>query len=389
MRTMLTFVQGSREHRMYQAVGWGLFALLAVVLPYWLPAFQVGRLNRAILLAIAILGVNLVIGYSGLIALSHGAFIGIGAFLAATLVVDEGWDYWMVLPVAFIVTFLVGMVLGLPALRIRGLYLALVTIAFAAVFPTLAKIDGLAVGGKTIADRTGGPNGRIVREEVVAPDWLPDFIFGNELDGHLYRYWIILGIALLCFWAIRNILRSRPGRAIVAIRDNEIGAVVSGVNLPLYKTLTFGLSSALAGVAGVLLTMDKGFAGEQDFGFALAIDLLVGVVVGGLGTLWGGPVGGLVVVFVREMTKGWPDQYLGFLDLPNPAPLSLAFFGLILVLVTFFAPGGIVGLLRKVKARLVSVIPRAPDGTPINELAAARAEAAEAEAAAGEETVRS
>jgi branched-chain amino acid transport system permease protein len=390
MKPLLTVQSGSVGHRVYQLCGWAPFLALVAVLPYMLKEFQVGRLNRAILVAVAVLGVNLVIGYGGLLALGHSAFMGIGAFVAATLISDEGWDFWLVFPVVFVVGFILGMILGLPALRIRGLYLALVTIAFAAVFPQLTKIDGLSVGGKTIIDRTGGANGRRIEEIVEAPDFLPDSIFGGPLEGYIYRYWVIVALAAFCFWGVRNLLRSRPGRAIVAIRDNEIGAAVSGVNLPLYKTLTFGLSSALAAVGGVMLAFDKGFVAEQDFTFDLAVQLLVALVVGGLATLWGPIVGALVVVFVREATKDWPDKYLGFLDLPNPEPLSLAFFGAILILVTFFAPGGIVGAVRKLRMRFVRVEPPPPpvgvkvvEPSPEEAAALAEAERVAAEAPTG------
>ena len=267
----MTLNQGSPQHRAYQSVGWGIFLIIVAVTPYLLPLYQVSRMNRALTYAVAILGVNLVIGYSGLIALGHSAFFGIGAFLTATLVQDENWDFWMTIPIVFAFTFIVGMILGLPALRIRGLYLALVTIAFAAVFPTLAKIDALEIGGLTIEGRTGGANGKRIDEEVIAPSWLPSSIFGDANEGEIYRYWLIALITAVLFLLTRNVLKSRPGRSIVAIRDNEIGAAVSGVNLPITKTLTFGLSSALAGVGGMMLAMDKSFAAEQDFSFTLAV----------------------------------------------------------------------------------------------------------------------
>jgi branched-chain amino acid transport system permease protein len=355
----LTLRQGSPQHRLYQSVGWGIFLLIVAVLPYVLPLYQVSRMNRAITYAVAILGVNLVIGYSGLIALGHSAFFGIGAFLTATLVQDENWDFWMTIPVVFAFTFFVGMVLGLPALRIRGLYLALVTIAFAAVFPTLAKIDALEIRGLTIEGRTGGANGKRIDEEVVAPSWLPSSIFGDANEGEIYRYWLIALIAAVLFLLTRNVLKSRPGRSIIAIRDNEIGAAVSGVNLPITKTLTFGLSSALAGLGGMMLAMDKSFAAEQDFSFTLAVALLVGLVVGGLGTLWGPVAGALVVVFVDQWAKENTDRF-DFLNLPNEGPLAIAIFGAILIVVTFFAPAGIVGALRRLKNRFVSIIPRPP-----------------------------
>ena len=233
--------EGSSNHRTYLIVTWGLFLLLAIAMPYILTAlfgeFQVSRLNRALYLGVGILGVNLVVGYSGLIALGHSAFIGIGAFATASLVMDEGLNHFVAIPIALLIGFVVGVLLGIPALRIRGLYLALLTIAFAAVFPTIAKLDKW-----TIADRTGGVNGRRIEDPLVAPGWVRSIIRIDDTPDQqaIYRYFIIATLTALAFLLTRNLLKSRPGRAIVAIRDNETGAAVSGVNLRLYKTVTFG-----------------------------------------------------------------------------------------------------------------------------------------------------
>ncbi|MCP4225025.1 MAG: branched-chain amino acid ABC transporter permease [Actinomycetia bacterium] len=353
---MFTFKQGSSQHRTYLVVTWGLFLVFALLLPHILTAvfgeFQVGRMNRAIYLGVAIRGLNLLVGYSGLIALAQSAFMGTGAFLTTTLIMDHGWDYWMTIPAAMIAAFAVGVLLGVPALRIKGLYLALLTIAFAAVFPTLMKLDKWG-----IADRTGGVNGRNIDEKLVAPSWVRSIIRIDDTPQQqaIYKYYIIAALAMLAWIGTRNLLKSRPGRAIVAIRDNETGAAVSGINLPLYKTLTFGVSAALGGLAGVMWVMQSAFVGEQDFGFApLAIPLLVGLVVGGVATLEGGLVGALVVVFVGEFTKN-----LG-LDI-----LSQSLFGLILILVTFFSPGGVIGLTKKVKALIIQVVPQPPVGVAL------------------------
>ncbi len=350
---MFNFKQGSSQHRTYLIITWGLFILFAIALPYILTAmfgeFQVGRMNRALYFAVAILGLNLVIGYSGLIALGHSAFIGIGAFTTTTLIMDHGWDYWMTIPVSMGAAFVVGVLLGIPALRIKGLYLALLTVAFAAVFPTLMKLDKWG-----IAERTGGVNGRNIDEKIVAPGWVQSILGIDDTPDQqaIYRYFIIAALTGLAFWGTRNLIKSRPGRAIVAIRDNETGAAVSGVNLPLYKTLTFGVSASLGGLAGVMWAMNSAFVGEQDFGFApLAIPLLVGLVIGGVATLEGAIVGSLIWVFVGEFTRN-----LG-LDI-----LSQSLFGLILILVTFFAPGGVISLMKLIKAKIVQVIPQPPEG---------------------------
>jgi branched-chain amino acid transport system permease protein len=358
-KALFTFRQGSSQHKTYLAITWGLFLLFAIALPHLLgdQYFLVSRMNRALFMAVAILGLNLVIGYSGLIALGHSAFIGIGAFTTASLVQDEGWDYWMTIPISMGLCFLVGLLLGIPALRIKGLYLALITVAFANVFPTLAKIDKWG-----ITDRTGGVNGKKIDERVFAPEWLQKFIgIGNTPDEQaVYRYYIIAILSGLAFILTRNLVKSRPGRAIVAIRDNEIGAAVSGVNLPLYKVMTFGVSAALGGLAGMMWSMDRAFAAEQDFTFVLAVDLLVGLVIGGVATLQGGLVGALVVVFVKEFTKGLQVP-LGFTTIDGAGPLSQAIFGVILILVTFFAPGGLASLTRMLKAQFIRIVPQPPE----------------------------
>jgi hypothetical protein len=216
-----------------------------------------------------------------------------------------------------------------------------------------------------IASRTGGPNGKGVSEEVIAPsylEWLPGV--DGARGGSAYRYWIIvlmLGITLL---VITNYLRSRPGRAVLAIRDNEAGAAVYGVNLPIVKTMNFAISASLGSLAGLMWCLDKGFVAGQDFTFLLAIDLIIGLVLGGVGTIQGSIVGGLFVVWVNDLTKRISIP-LGLYTLNGDGPLAKAIFGLILILFTFFAPGGIVSLARMVQSKLIKVVPLTPAGDPI------------------------
>ena len=168
---LVVVAKNSAEHKRWQYVQWAYVAGLVLLTPLVLQPFEIGKMNRALIMGVAILAVNLVVGFNGMLALGHSAFMGIGAFVTASLVQDENWDYWMIIPVVLIVGFLIGVVVGLPALRVKGLYLALVTIAQAAVFPSLVNIDELG-----IAARTGGPNGKGVSEEVIAPsywEWLP------------------------------------------------------------------------------------------------------------------------------------------------------------------------------------------------------------------------
>ncbi len=361
---LLVVEKGSKQHKLWQSVGVVYVVALVLLVPVVLEPFEISKMNRALTLSVAILAVNLVVGFNGMLALGHSAFMGLGAFVTASLIQDENMDYWYIIPIILIVGFVFGVILGLPALRVKGLYLALTTIAMAVVFPSLVNIEQLG-----IAKRTGGPNGKVVSETVDAPsymEWLPG-VDGARGD-RAYRYWMIVVVVALTMLVIRNYIRSRPGRAVIAIRDHEAGAAVYGVNLPMYKTVNFAISASLGALAGLLWSMDKSFVAGQDFTFLLAIDLIIGLVIGGVGTLQGSLVGGLFVVWVRDLTKRISIP-LGFYDLSGEGPLANAIFGLILILFTFFAPGGIVSLGRLVQSKLIRVIPLRPDGEPIQPLA--------------------
>ena len=358
--SLVVVAKNSAEHKKWKYVQWAYLAGFLLLTPIVLQPFEIGKMNRALIMGVAILAVNLVVGFNGMLALGHSAFMGIGAFVTASMVQDENWDYWQVIPIVIIVGFLMGVIIGLPALRVKGLYLALVTIAQAAVFPTLVNIDELG-----IAKRTGGPNGKGVSEEVIAPsyfEWLPG-VYGAR-GGSAYRFWIIILILGITLLLVTNYLRSRPGRAVLAIRDNEAGAAVYGVNLPIVKTMNFAISASIGSLAGLMWCLDKGFVAGQDFTFLLAVDLIIGLVIGGVGTIQGSVVGGLFVVWVNDLTKRITIP-LGLYTLNGDGPLAKAIFGLILILFTFFAPGGIVSLARMINNKLIKVVPLTPAGEPI------------------------
>ena len=191
----------------------------------------------------AILGLNLVVGFSGQISLGHSAFFGFGGYTAAVLIVDHDWPFLATLPVAALFGGALGFLLGLPALRIRGLYLALVTLALAIVFPSIAKIDQLA-------DITGGANGKPVPVGWHRPSWFP-----LKVTQQGWQFLVLAAIAGLLFFLASNMVRSRAGRALVSLRDNEIGATVSGVYPAGWKTGAFAISAAYASMAGAMLTL--------------------------------------------------------------------------------------------------------------------------------------
>ena len=383
-----TLVEGSSAHRTYRIVTWALFVALAVLVPFWAvqtPSFSIGsstftfslsNLSHGVSYMVAVLGLGLLIGYNGQISLGNSFFMGLGAYITASLVVDNEWPYLLTLLVVIPFTFLVGMLVGIPALRIRGLYLALVTLGLAAVFPALVRHD-------QVSERTGGANGKRISSDLDAPSWLPlesiaetlakiplvgEWAFGEgrlggREEGAIWVYLLLAAIAGIAFWLTRNLIYSRPGRSIIAIRDNETGAAVSGVNLSVTKTLTFGMSAALGGVAGTMYAMAVQFVAPDVFGVNLAIFLVVGLVVGGVGTLSGAVVGGLVIVFVPlwasqvESVPGVPERFLR-------GPTGSFFLGVLLIVLTFVLPGGVVYGARRLRSRLVRVQPSRGTAVP-------------------------
>ena len=383
-----TLVEGSSAHRTYRTVTWGLFVLLALAIPFWAvqtPSFTIsdstftfslGNLSHAVSYMVAVLGVGLLIGYNGQISLGNSFFLGLGAYITATLVEDSGWSFFTTLIVVIPVTFLVGMLVGIPALRIRGLYLALVTLGLAAVFPAVVRLE-------QVRDQTGGANGKRIGADLDPPGWLPlediaeglasipligEWLFGEgrlggREAGDIWVYLLLAAMAGVAFWVTRNLIYSRPGRSIIAIRDNETGAAVSGVNLAVTKTLTFGMSAALGGLAGTMYAMAIQFVAPDVFGVNLAIFLVVGLVVGGVGTLSGAVIGGIVIVFVPL----WASQVASVPGVPERflrGPTGTFFLGLLLIILTFVLPGGIIYGARRLRSRVVRVQPSRGTGVP-------------------------
>ena len=294
-----------------------------VALPFFSKGFFVFQMTKLLIYAIAILGLNLLTGINGQFSLGHGAFYAVGAYTTAIMVEMMGVNYMLTLPVAGLICFVFGFLFGLPALRLDGIYLALATFALAIAMPQFLKLS-------PIEHLTGGVQGVIVFSETFDPD-VP---FGLPFDPGTWTYLFTLFVGAFLFWLARNIVASRTGRAMMAIRDNPIAARSMGVNTALYKTLAFGLSALFTGVAGGLSAIAVKFVAPDSFTFTLSVTLLVGLVVGGVGWLPGALIGAAFIVFVpnvaEEISKG----------------LSGAFFGFFLILVIYLAPQGAGGLLR-------------------------------------------
>jgi branched-chain amino acid transport system permease protein len=320
----------------------GVLCLVGAVVLYELPMQlsrqQVTTLNRVMCIALAALGLNLLTGYNGQISIGHGAFMGIGAYTMAILVQSHNFSHVGSLVLAAVLTFVVGVAIGLPALRIRGVYLALVTLALATVFPQIVV---------KFSDVTGGTQGLQVENEFVAPA-------GSGLKDNQWRYYVILVIVVVAFVVVRNLVKSRVGRALIAMRDNETAAEVVGVNLSAYKVLTFGFSAMLAGIGGALLVVNSSHVDAKEFGPDLSITILVAVVVGGAATIFGPAIGAFLIVFLPTW---FPDSF--------PKQLTPFFFGALLILLMAVAPGGIIGLAKQVWARFRSASSVAPSPSDV------------------------
>jgi branched-chain amino acid transport system permease protein len=351
-------VRGSVEHRIWQVVGWLLIVGVAVYVLGPGKDYLVLRWAQAVTLAIAILGLNLVTGYSGQVSLGHSAFFGIGAYTTMILVADHGWPFLATLPVAGAIGFLVGVLVGLPALRIRDLYLTLVTLGIALAFPSIVKkLESLTGGGngKTITVGKGDvPNGF----RWDAPSWVP-----GHLDQNGWTFLTVFLIAIVMFLLASNLVRSRIGRATVAVRDNEIGAISSGVNSSKVKVMAFAVSAFWTAVGGGCFALAGGTIAPDSFGLQRSIELIAGLVIGGIATIIGPALGGVIVEFL---------PYLSFNVFPGPEAYVL--YGLILIALVFFMPGGIVAGVRLLKAKVVRVVPRLPEIEPMVPVAAATSE---------------
>jgi branched-chain amino acid transport system permease protein len=325
----------------FARVGITLAALAAGVAalflaPRWVSDIDLGHMG---VFFIAILGLNLVTGYTGQISLGHGAFMAVGGYTTAILVADHGVrDLWTI-PLAALVGGLAGLVVGLPALRLTGFYLALVTFGLAVAMPQILrwdKLDGL----------TGGNGGiQLFNEEALTGKGFEDVeLFGHTMTFTRAVYYLTWAIALVLLAVAWVVLRGTPGRAFRAVRDSEIAAASSGINLAGYKTAAFALSAAYAGVAGSLLVIAAAFVNPDTFPISLSLILLVGLVVSGLGSLWGIVAGAAFVTFVPDL--------VGKVSKAPGAPDTI--YGLAVVLLMLLLPLGVAGGLRRLVSPLTT-----------------------------------
>lgn len=286
-------------------------------------------LSQAIYLAIAAMGLNLLTGFNGQVSIGHGAFYGVGAFTSAILMIDHGWTYEPTIIVAALLSGVFGLLVGLPALRVRGLYLALVTLGLAVLFPRVAQ---------KFVEGTGGV-------ALLRPDRSEFSSLIDGLDDDQWAYYLSLAIMVVLFFLAWNLVRGRVGRAMIAVRDQEIAAATVGVNLAGTKVATFAISAAYAGVAGSLSVMVDRLADGTNpiLYFQRSIEFLVAMVIGGAATILGPAVGALALVLLRRNTEDLIE---------GKEVLAPALYGAALIAIVFVLPEGLVGGVRRLLARL-------------------------------------
>lgn len=330
--------QGSSAHRGIQAA-MIVAAALVVYIMSSSANFRVGQFANVFIFAIAISGLNVVTGYAGLLSIGHSAFYGLGAYTTGVLIVEFGWEPLYTIPVAMLLCFVVGVVLGLPAIRIKGLYLALVTLAIAVAFPeVIRRFSGL----------TGGATGLTMRAKTIAPPGWTGLGIGER---NTYVFWLALVVLLLTLLCLRLLTRSRWGLAMVAVRDSEVAAASSGIDVARVKTLAFGLSGAITGMAGSLLAIYLGaLSPEGSFTLVKSIELITGMVVGGAAMLMGPVVGAFAVVFIPYfVAKSFSGQ------------MAAVVFGVVLILIVFVLPRGVVGSVSDLIRRFLRIEPAVDD----------------------------
>lgn len=350
-----------RRKRTIGFVSYAAFVVLVAVLPSFVSDFKAREYAYVGIYLIALLGLNILTGYTGQISLGHGAFMAIGGYTTAILMVGNEQfggplsggmkDVWT-LPIAGLVAGAFGLAFGLPALRLSGLYLALATFAIAVAMPsTIKRFEEFSGGGQGI-QLFGVPELTGSNAVAADPSAPPTFDFlGLTLTPNDWMYYLSWSIALVAFAAAWLILRGRTGRAFRAVRDSEIAAVSSGVSLARYKTLAFGISAAFAGVAGGLFALASAFVNPDTFPIALSIYLLVGIVVGGLGALSGLVVGAIFIQYLPLWAQGQDLGSLlpGFVVEETQKPGGPAIvYGIVLILLMFVLPNGVSGLFRKI-----------------------------------------
>ena len=310
--------------------------LFVVVLPTTLGEYYVSIVNLILIAVVGALGLNILVGYTGQISIGHGALMSVGAYTAANLITRMDLPFWLAVPAGGLMAAAIGGLIGVPSLRIKGLYLAIATLAAQLIIEwTINHVPWIS----------GGVQASI---EVPRPR-----LFGHALESQTQLYLFLLFFAVLAIVATINLARSRIGRAFVAIRDHDIAAELIGIDIFRYKLIAFAISSFYAGVTGALYTYYLGVANYEQFQINVSIDYLAMIIIGGLGSVLGSIFGAVFVTLLpiatRWFLEGIGSLFLSQADLANIIPnLRLVIFGTLIILFLALEPEGLNKLWRNI-----------------------------------------
>lgn len=310
---------------------YAVLVAIAVLLPWLIGDFFLGEVTNVLIWSIAGLGLMLLTGQTGQASLGHAAFLAVGCY-SCIILMEHGLPFWIAFPAAGVITGLFGTLFSIPAVRLHGIYLAIATIALSIL------TDDLIVLLDPWTDGVSGKFAPMIN------------LFGIEIERWTTPdrfYWLVLAVAILCTLAYRNLLRSPLGRAFAAVRDSEVSATAMGVHIAFTKAAAFGLSCAITGLAGALMGFFAGAFNNETFSIVISINLLMMIVIGGLGSIHGAFFGALVVAFLPQALSMATDLVGGGgVAIPG---LETGVFGAILILFILFEPMGIYGRWLKIR----------------------------------------
>jgi branched-chain amino acid transport system permease protein len=316
----------------------GLAALFVVIVPMTFGEYYVSILNLILIAVVGALGLNILVGYTGQISVGHGALMSVGAYTAANLITRLHAPFWLAVPAGGAMAAAIGAIVGVPSLRIKGLYLAIATLAAQLIIEwTINHVSWISGG---------------VQASIEVP---PPTFLGTPLKTQTQLYLFLLCFAALAIVGTMNLARSRVGRAFIAIRDQDIAAEIIGIDIFRYKLLAFAVSSFYAGVTGVLYTYYLGIANYEQFQIGVSIDYLAMIIIGGLGSVLGSVLGAIFVTLLPIVTRWTLEALGGFIfspaDLANIVPnLRLTIFGALIIGFLALEPEGLNRLWRNILA---------------------------------------
>jgi branched-chain amino acid transport system permease protein len=314
-----------------------LALVFLLLVPLAASDYLITLLNLVLIAIVGALGLNILTGYTGQISVGHGAFMSVGAYTAANLVSRLGLPFWVTIPAGGLMAALVGAVVGIPSLRVKGIYLAIATLAAQFIIEwTINHVTWISGG---------------IQASIQVP---PPHVFGFSLKSQLQLYFFLLFFAALAIVATLNLVRSRIGRAFIAIRDQDIAAEIIGIDIFRYKLYSFAISSFYAGVTGVLYTYYLGIANYEQFQLDVSIDYLAMVIIGGLGSVLGSIFGAAFITVLPIATRLLLNQFGGIVfsqeQIENLIPdLRLVLFGVLIIVFLVVEPEGLDRLWRNIR----------------------------------------